>query len=296
MERFNAFRAVPDGFYVEKRMGLYRANSTFGVHIMFGMYFVIVSGLFVSLLGYLKKKRGRFFLCLCLLGLGVLSSMSTAPIMAYSLMGGLLALYRFRRNWKVFVAVFVAACLLVEVASNSHWYEVAARHTYSGVTAWYRIQLIRVALGGGMNGHWLTGFGLVDPGWGALIDGRGHTDVTNQYVLILITYGILGLGSFAGVLVATFAGLRKAFATARSGAERWLIWSLFSTMLGVLLAGLSVSLFSQTQVVFYIVLACCAMVPNWLRPSGVARGGLSLDQVTRGKKIEKHLFDVENNK
>jgi hypothetical protein len=174
------------------------------------------------------------------------------------------ALYKYRQYWKLFVGLLILGILLLQIVSNTSWYFALSRLTFSEETAYYRVLLIRKAFGGGMAEHWLTGYGLVDPGWGEYLFGRDHTDACNHYIEILIMYGLLGLLPFLGILACTFIRLRKAYTKLTTDADRWMIWTLMSAMIAILVTFMSVSLFSQTRTVFFIMLALCANIPIFI--------------------------------
>ncbi|MFZ0035037.1 MAG: hypothetical protein WAK60_08640, partial [Sedimentisphaerales bacterium] len=260
LERFNAFSEGKE-YIPLSRSGFYRANLTFGVSIMLGIYFAIVLGCCAGLSKCIKEDKSILYAGLLILGLGVAASMSSGPLTALIVLVAVLPLYKYRQYWKLFVGLLMAGILLLQIVSNTSWYEALSRLTFSEDTAYYRVLLIRKAFGGGMSGHWLTGYGLVDPGWGDYLFGRNHTDACNHYIEILIVYGLLGLIPFIGLLVGAFMKLREAFVLAKADSERWIVWTIMSTLIALLVTFMSVSLFAQTRTVFYIMLAFCANAP-----------------------------------
>lgn len=261
LEHYHAFHQNYS-YVPELRTGFYRADVTFGDFIMFGMYFAIAFGLCAGLPGFLKQdRRNLFYIGIGILGLGVVSSMSSGPISAGLVLVPVLVLFKYRQYSKIFVAMVISGVVLIEIASNTSWYEALSRLTFSEETAYYRIMLIRKAFGGGMTGHWLTGYGLVDPGWGPSLDGRAHTDLVNHYLMVLSLYGLVGLAPFLGILVCAFARLRESFTQAKTEAERWMVWTPMSTLVALIVTFMSVSLFAQTQTVFFIMLGFCANMP-----------------------------------
>ena len=269
MHRFSAFKTTAAEYSPWMRFGLYRANITFSHAIMFGLYFAILAGLYTGLHGYMRRKRVVFYGVLTCLVLGLVTSMSSGPALAAIAFVIVAVIYRYRRYWKICVGGIVVMFALLEIASNSPWYEAMSRLTFSEETAFYRVLLIRKTLGGGMSGHWLAGYGLVDPGWGPELFGKKHTDLVNQYVETVVTWGLLGLVPFVGIMGCAFKQLRRAFVRAVSSEDKWFIWSLMSTLVALSVSFMSVSLFAQTRTAFFLMLAVCATSPALLQvPSG----------------------------
>ena len=264
LEFYNAFREHPAGYTPQGRAGFYRANLTFGVSIMLGMYFATVCGCCAGLFNYFKQKKILFYSSVGLIGIGAISSMSSGPILMAMVLTTVLAVFKYRQYWRSLACLLVAMLILVEIGSNSPWYMALSRFTFSPATAYYRTLLIRTAFGGGMAEHWLTGYGLADPGWGARIFSQEWTDLVNHYILILVGYGLVGLIPFLCILSCAFQRLRKAFINSTDEAERWLVWTLMSVLVALLVVFMSVSLFAQTRTVFFIVLAFCASIPIWV--------------------------------
>jgi O-antigen ligase len=200
------------------------------------------------------------------MALGVFSSMSSGPMLAAMLAIVFIAFYRFRRYWKIVVAVVILMCGSIEIISSRHFYDILGRFTLSPATAWYRSKLIDVALfQGGMSGHWLTGYGFADPGWSAKIDNRNHTDVVNHYLLILCRYGVMGLIPFIALIILAFNAIIKAFQMSILEEDRWLIWCLAGALFGLLVAMLTVSLFGPPISVLFILLGFCGGMPQIIK-------------------------------
>ena len=152
--------------------------------------------------------------------------------------------------------------LAVEVISNRHWYEVLASYaTLDANTAYYRIELIEEAFGGGMNGHWLLGYGG-DIGVTKDLAGWEHKDITNHYILVLVRYGLLGILPLMAAAGAALRRVRLAYTLAWRESDRWLIWCIMSSLAGILISLFSVSLFGQPVTIFYILLAVAATCPE----------------------------------
>jgi len=242
---------------MDARFGFFRAQLTFPQPIMFGLFFAILGPTCVGLVGAAKRHKTAYALGVMIMGLGGLASVSSGPVLSGILAFCFVMCYKYRRYWKTAVIVLIGMCLIVEVISNRHFYDVIDRFTFSSGTAWYRSKLMEVGLGGGMSGHWLTGYGFVDPGWSRHIDGRSHTDMVNHYLLVLCRYGLVGFIPFALMIRETVKGLVRSSRAACSESLRWLIWCLGASLFGLLFAFFSVSLFGQATTMFALFLGFC---------------------------------------
>jgi hypothetical protein len=264
---FAFFRAyspiyIPYGLS-DPRWGLYRATGAIGNSIMFGLIFAMLGSAYFGLRYFYKKPRMWFWIGVGLMGMGVFFSISSGSLMAVMFSTLIILFYKYRQYWKQAIGVIVFMCLMVEILSNRHFYEVVSRFTFSSATAWYRARLIEVALfEGGMSGKWLFGFGFEDPGWGLKIDGRSFTDMVNHYLLVLSRFGLAGFIPFIGIVIAVIKRLINGFKKCFDKKIKWLVWCFSAALLGTLITFSSVSIFSQPVVVFYILLGICSSVPE----------------------------------
>jgi hypothetical protein len=243
----------------EKRLiYFHRAQTTLHNTIYYGVFSAMAGALCASLVQHAKEHRNMYLSLVILMFLGAFSSMSSGAQVA--IIGSLLfiAFYRYRYYWKVALIVIVLMCVIVEIISNRHFYDVIDRFAFNSATAWYRGRLFEVViLEGGMSGHWLTGYGFADPGWGARIDGN-RTDVVNHYLLELCKYGLVGLVPFLAVIFTAIKRLFSGFWQITNDTDRWLIWCIGASLFGVLLAFNSVALFGTPMVMLYVIFGLCA--------------------------------------
>lgn len=255
LQRYSAWGSGIE-VWQEPRHGFYRANITFPMSIMFGLFFAMLSPACFGLTKIVKKTdKPILYIGLVFSLLGIMSSMSSGPWMAAMFSLAFILFYKYRRNWKTVLWLFVFGCLAVEVISNRHFYDVLTRFTFSSSTAWYRTRLFEVAFfEGGMSEHWLFGYGQVkDPGWGLKIDFRNFTDMVNHYLLILARYGLVGFIPFMLMIIESIKMLIKSFKSSIYEQERWLIWCFTGIMFGLLNALNTVSLFGQPAIILYLL-------------------------------------------
>lgn len=95
--------------------------------------------------------------------------------------------------------------------------------------------------------------------------------MVNHYLLILCRYGLVGFIPFCGLIVSAVRKLFEKFWLLNRDGDTWLVWCLAGSLLGVLLACHTLSLFGATRNFFYIVLALCAALPTILHNGTASR-------------------------
>ena len=117
----------------------------------------MTGGMCLGLVKNLRKNKSVYKMLMVLMFLGCFSAMSSGGLLA--MVGALLFIgfYKYRYYWKQAVVGIVIMCVVVEVLSNRHFYDVIDRFCFNSATAWYRGRLFEVAFfEGGMSGHWLV--------------------------------------------------------------------------------------------------------------------------------------------
>jgi hypothetical protein len=251
------------------RFGFYRAWFTFSHPIMFGLFFAILGPIWAGLLYQAGTNRLMCYAGIALACVGVFSSMSSGPALAALVAVAFIAFYRYKRHWKLVVIAIILMCATIEIISNRHFYHYLTRFMMSQSSAWYRGRLMDVALfEGGMSGHWLAGYGLATDDaikagaeWGAKIDKRDWADIVNEYLLIVFRFGLIALVPFLAMICAAFKRLKEAWKMSLSDADKWLMWCLSASMVGVLTAMNTVGLFGPPITLFFMTLAICCQIP-----------------------------------
>jgi hypothetical protein len=241
----------------------YRAQTTFHNPIYFGVFCGMVGAMCMGLMKKAGSNTLLYKILIVLIFLGAFFSMSSGGLLAMFGAIGFLCFYRFRRRWKEAIIGIILMCVLVEIISNRHFYSVIDRFTFNSATTWYRARLFEVAfLEGGMSGHWITGYGFDEPGWGPKIDMRDRTDMVNHYLLELCRYGLVGFIPFCAVIIMAIKRLFTGFWSLTNDEDTWLIWCVAGGLFGVLLAFNSVSLFGQPMTMLYMIFGFCVAVPE----------------------------------
>ena len=102
-----------------------------------------------------------------------------------------------------------------------------------------------------------------------------HTDVTNEFILMGVRYGIWGIIALIGVLVVAF---RKVISTYRRMVYpkfKSLCWSCGTALFAVTITWMSVSFFGQLSTLFYCVLGMISSLTHsrfdWQVPKRLPR-------------------------
>lgn len=245
------------------RYGLYRAGGTFGNSIAFGLFFAGLAPLALALWRFDNKKLLPALIGFGFMGIGVVSSMSSAPAFSVTFSMMFICGFPFRRYWPVLAAAVIGATLFVEVYSNRHFYHVLTLFALNSSTAYYRIQLLEEAFGGGMRDHWIFGYGYVGIGPGN--DNTNfhwrHQDLTNIYIGFLARYGLVGLIPFLVLNVLFYFRLYKAAKLTRNRENEWIIWCLAAALVGWNGGMMTVGALQQNENFFYMFVAMCNNMP-----------------------------------
>ena len=267
---------------MNSRVGWFRADVVFNLHISFGMFFSLVFALAAAIWPITKwnpwVKGGVMFLLL----VGVFSSMSSAPLFALVAVLGVLMLYPMRRHWFYFVIIAIAFGTAIEFYSNRHLPHVLGRMAFSSKNVYYRTELFAECFGGGMKDHWTYGYGYVGLGPGT--DNSNfhwvHRDLLNIYIARLTRTGLFGLTPFFIATFLPYFALRRAFTRATTGEDRWLIWCFMAGLSGWHIALMTVNLLYQIVPLYFMMIGIAMNMPSfferklpvWLDPASVPAG------------------------
>jgi hypothetical protein len=245
--------AATKGMEYQTRFGLNRAMGPPGETILFGLSFASLVPI-IWMLRHEPRPWGRWaypltFIAIC----GVAATVSSGPYLALIVVIGCLSLEYAKSLVKPLIALFIFSCMAVEVISNRHFYHVLADFTMDPDSGWYRARLIDVAIEQ-LPHYWVCGYGFVDPGWGPLINELPRTDAVNDYVVHAMTYGIFGLLAYVAVLVRAIYDVVRCYVASTSPWMKSCCWALASSLLGLLFAIWSVSMFGQMTSQLYLII------------------------------------------
>jgi hypothetical protein len=232
----------------------YRASAPFMQCIMFGWFFALLVGLGTNLY-WEKRKLFPWVIPWCVLPLGIIASIAGGPMMLTALAMVMIGLFPFRSGWK---PVCIAMAILLPVwgaVVNRNPLELLANVGFDASSSWYRVGLQKYTLSGGMNGHWLAGYGDI-PG-----EYAHFHDLCIHWIYLCVIYGLMGCVGFYALMSTCAWQLWKAKPKAKSIEDQWLVWSLLSVWIASLMSLFVVSLFGEMYHIYHMFLALMANAP-----------------------------------
>jgi len=268
------FREGAGGFASEERFGFARAVGPFSHAILFGGGFAM----FLPLIYYLRYEKGSWHSLAYVLSaaalIGALSSMSSGPWVMVIAVVFCLIMERYKKWIKPMFMFFIFSSIFIGIASNRPFYHVMASWANPlGGAGWHRAKLIDLAI---ENFHewWEVGYGMEDPGWGPEL-GMGFTDVTNEFILAGVRYGILGVIALCLILVVAFRGLISTYRRLKHPAMKSLCWAFGGLLFSTVVCWMSVSFFGQLMPLFYCCLGMIGSITcsnfDWQIPNRISR-------------------------
>ena len=235
------------------RYGFMRAMASTSVSIYFGMAMMVLAGFSWSVRGYARNgfiARIIFFAGV----VGTLSSMSSGPWLGVIILI-FFNLFEMRPGFiKPSLGFVLFLSLLVELASNRHFYNLIDYVALNPATAWYRTRLLEVAFDN-LNEFWLVGVGSDMPHhWGAQLDGRVFIDVVNHFLMIGLYGGLPAMFMYIATHVGALKRASRAWRGSTDPKRRHLLFGLCTTLLALDFSSMSVGLFGPVLLLSYILL------------------------------------------
>lgn len=254
------------GVYETARLGLIRAMGSTSHAIQFGLSMMLLMSLIWSVRGYTSSKFLHASGGLAAL-LAALSSMSSGPWLATLLVIILQVFYYKPYLIRPSLKIGLLVIIVLEIASNRHFYELVDRLALDSQTAWYRTRLIEVAFQQWRD-FWLIGVGSNMPHhWADMIDYRDHVDVVNNFILVALYGGLPALVMFITAHVLAIKRTVAAWKQSVDEPQRQLLFGLASTLVALDFASMSVSLFGPPLLLSHILLGLLAGVTAWPKRS-----------------------------
>jgi hypothetical protein len=267
---------------VNSRVGWYRADVVFNLHISFGMFFSMIFAMAAAVWPQSSWRPWVKGTTMFLMFVGVFSSMSSAPLFSIVASVGILILYPVRRHWLYFVMIAIAFGTAIEFYSNRHLPHVMGRLAFSSKNVYYRTELFSECFGGGMKDHWTYGYGYVGIGPGT--DNTNfhwiHKDLLNIYIARLTRTGLVGMLPFLIATILPYFALRRAFTRAPTEEDRWLVWCFMAGLGGWHIALMTVNLLHQIIPLYFLMIGVAMNIPSfyerklpvWLEPANIPPG------------------------
>jgi hypothetical protein len=297
----NLFAALGGSSEIVVRNGIVRARGAFSHSILAGTV-----GATCFLMAIYLWKRNRIYALAGLSSGGgvVLTSASTGPVMMvlFGLFG--LALWKLRRHMRAVRWLGLTAIIALDVIMKDPVYFLMARIDIAGgSTGWFRARLIQSSMEH-LDEWWLAGTDYTRHWMSSGIPANEmHTDITNHVLAVGIMGGLPLMFLFIFILVVAFRAVGKGLREHQNDpAEHCLlIWTLGAILFAHVMNFLSISLFDQSIVFLYLIVAATGAIKAGRYPSrseaastGVAhrvntRERPSTGLVIAGRRMPSHM-------
>ena len=251
-----------------QRFGLQRACGPFLVSISLGLFFAGLIPLSLCLLNEQKFKKKTLLLIVLSFAVGIFFTLSSAPIFAVAVSLLIIAYFPLRKSISLIIPAFITVLIfsytLSSILELPLPHQVLREFAFSTENADYRIGLIEEAFSGGMQDHWLFGFGR-NAGVGASDPNPEfqwkHQDPVNIFIAYLIRYGLFGCIPFIIILFSAAIKMIQAVYSRRYSNDIWIIWCFFAFFSGWLVAFNTVSSIKQITALLYMFFGIIANLP-----------------------------------
>lgn len=251
----NVFAVLGGASEVDVRDGHARARGPFAHAILAGT----VGATCLPMALYFWKSRAGYCVLGLLAGGGIVfASTSSSPVMMMVFMLTGLLLWRVRGRLGMIRLLVGGAVIVLDVMMKDPVYFLMARiDVTGGSTGWHRARLIQSAIehldewwlgGTDYTRHWLST---------GIPANLMHTDITNHLLAMGVMGGLALMMIFVTVVFSAFSMVGRALLQSRDRAknEAFLIWTLGTLLFGHVMNFMSISLFDQSAVFFYLILA-----------------------------------------
>ena len=249
----SVFGGVPEFTII--RGGLLRCQGAFAHAIVAGTFGATLLPLFVSLWsggGRDKKLAVAGGVAATVI---TVTSSSSGPILSY--VAGLVGLYVWRIQSRVRVLVWggIFGVIGLHMVMKAPVWALLARVTVLGASTGYHRYILIDQFIKHFDEWWLFGTKFTST-WGF-----GLWDITNHYVQIGISGGLMTLILFIAIIVFSFRGLGRAIQTTKDDpGRRRLAWGLGAALFAHVVTFVGISYWDQMILIWYLLLAMISTV------------------------------------
>ena len=246
------------------RDGYYRCQGSFRHAITAGSLGATMMPLFIYLRASFEGRlRGTVGILICMVI--IIASHSSGPLMGFA--AGITAwmCWRWRKKMRT-VRWFIAGSLvsLHLIMKAPVWFIIARVSDVLGGDGWHRANLIDKFVNN-FKDWWLMGMPLEKTAnWAATKMPWDAVDVTNEYILIGLTGGLISLVLFIILLKKYYQilgnSMKKIRNVQNSKQDELLLWGLGSSLVGHIVNLIAVTYFDQFYVMWYMTLAIVSSI------------------------------------
>lgn len=234
------------------RGGAVRAMGSFAQPIIAGTFGAVLVPLFIGLWLWKKEYRSTAIVGVAGATVMMVSSHSSTPFMGC--LAGLagLCLWPIRSAMRLVRWGIIATLVSLQLVMKSPVWHIITRFDFSG-SSYHRYQLIDQCIRH-FGDWWLVGTSSnADWGW-------DMWDTANQYVSNAYHGGLLGLIFFIAIITYGFKYLAFARKAANDKKQALFFWALGATLLAYVVSFFGISLWDQSIVGWYLLLAIISAV------------------------------------
>ncbi len=249
---FAVFGGVPELTVV--RDDRLRCQGAFKHPIMAGTFAASLLPLFLALWRQNKEKgKGLAIIGAIAATIVTASTASSGPALTYLAGIAALCLWRARKLLPALLWATACAVLALQIFMKAPIWALLARFNVFGASTGYHRYYLFDQFIRRFQEWWLIGTKSTAK-WGYFL-----FDITNQYVQIGVSGGLISLGLFLMVIMLCFTGLRKAIHAmeGQRGAQLY-FWALGASLFSHVVSFMGVSYFDQIILVWYMLLAMIA--------------------------------------
>jgi hypothetical protein len=258
--QFSVFASV--GPLPEMREGKVRAMGPFAHSILAGTVGSVLLGLGLAVW---RDSKWRSLVAVAGGATIVFACASSGPLLmtACVLLG--YALMFCRRSMRpVLILAFIGLVALDSAMNDPIYFLMAKIDLVGGSQGYFRAQLIRSAIEH-LDEWWLAGTDYTRH-WmatGLKVSGR-HTDITNHFLQMGVLGGLPLMAIFLAIEIRAFQAVGRVMraATPLPGNEVLLLWGLGSVLFGLTVNFMSITLFDQSVIFFWLIIALIASMTN----------------------------------
>jgi hypothetical protein len=242
-----------------ERDGKFRATGCFGHPILAGTFGAISLPLFAGLWWRDKKSRTLAALGIAAATIIALAANSSTALMGY--IAGLIGLsfWPMRRRMRPITWAIVITLVFLHIVMKAPVWHLISRIDITGSSSSYhRYQLINQCILH-FSDWWMIGTkSYANWGW-------DMWDLSNQYVGIADTGGLIPLLAFVAIIVFGFKYVGRACRTTPQRQQELFVWAIGAALFANVVAFFGIGYFDQTIVAWYALLAIIAAMAGSAR-------------------------------
>jgi hypothetical protein len=252
---FSVFGNVDSYTYI--REGKVRCFGPFSHPITLGSFGAALMPLSFSLLWKKKGNKNLGLVSLLASITMVFSSSSSGPFIALAASISGLFMWNFRKFLRVFLwGFFISIIGLHFIMKAPVWALINRLKIFSSSSTYHRFLIIDRLIAN-FNEWWLIGIQSTKH-W---VDWKDITDVSNNYARVAVDGGIFVLALFVAVIILCFRHVGRMIVLAHDNLDHQkLFWSLGVCMFSYVVSFLGVSLWDQTILIWYFIIALLASI------------------------------------